>query len=377
MKKIILLSLTVIMLGCGSQSTEDKLRQLEAKRDQLETQIDELRQQLAAQSDQSAAAALTPVTLQQITPEPFQHIIKVQGTVESDNNILIPAQSSGLVKKIHVSVGESVTKDQLLAELDGAILENALAELEINLELAQSVYERQSRLWQKEIGSEVQYLQAKTNKDALEKRLAATREQYELTKIKSPIDGTVDEILLKEGEAIGAGFGTIRVVKLSELKVTAHVSEEYVGQIKVGESVHVHLPVLNQSFSSTIRSVSKVIDPQNRTFLIEAMLPSLNAAIQPNSFAVLWVTNYKNPQALVVPVDVIQRTENQQFLYVAQTSGATADSLWSVRKTVVQTGYRSENRIEIVNGLTENDYIVVRGFHDLADGERVTVSHEE
>jgi RND family efflux transporter MFP subunit len=307
--------------------------------------------------------------------QPFQHTIKVQGSVESDNNILIPAQSAGTVKKIHVTEGQSVSKGQLLAELDGAILENTLAELEVNLTLARTVFERQSRLWKKEIGSEVQYLQAKTNMEALEKRLAATREQYKLTKITSPINGTVDEILLKEGEAVGAGFGTIRVVRLSELMVSAHVSEEYIGQIKAGERVEVHIPVLNKKFNSTIRSVSNVIDPQNRTFLIEVMVPAQNEAIQPNSFAVLRVTNYKNQQALVVPVDVIQRTEDQEFLFIAQAHENSENSPWIVRKTLVQTGYRSENMVEVLNGLNPDDYIVVRGFQDLADGESVTVSN--
>lgn len=376
MKKILFLSLVAIFVGCGSQSTEDKLRALEAERDRIEAQIDELRQQLAAENGQNAPKDLTPVTVQQITPQPFQHTIKVQGSVESDNNILIPAQSSGTVKKIHVTEGENISKGQLLAELDGAILENTLAELQVNLELARTVFERQSRLWDKEIGSEVQYLQAKTNKDALEKRLAATREQYQLTKITSPINGTVDEILLKEGEAVGAGFGTIRVVRLSDLVISAQVSEEYIGQIKAGDPVQVQVPVLDKRFNTTIRSVSNVIDPQNRTFLIEAMVPAQNQAIQPNSFAVLRVTNYTNPQAVVVPVDVIQRTEDRDFLFIAQPNG-DSNSPWTVRKTPVQTGLRAENRVEVLDGLNPDDYIVVRGFQDLADSENVTVSQAE
>jgi len=377
MKYILLLSLVFYLVGCTSESPQDRLRKLESERDRIETQINQLREQIALNNGQSLNNKLTPVTLQQVNHQPFQHTIKVQGSVESDNNILIPAQASGVVNKIHVIEGESVEKDQLLAELDGAILENTLAELEINLELARTVFQRQSRLWDKEIGSEVQYLQAKTHKEALEKRLAATREQYQLTRITSPIDGTIDEILLKEGEAVGAGFGTIRVVKFSELQVSAQVSEEYVGQIKVGEPVEVHLPVLNKRFNSTIHTVSNVIDPGDRTFFIEAMLSAQNEAIQPNSLAVLTVTNYQNPQALTVPIDVIQRTEDEEFLFIAQAKGESNESLWTVKKAVITTGHRAGNDVEILEGLNQGDHIVVRGFQDLADGEVVSVAQAE
>ena len=377
MKKLILLFLTVIFIACGTDSPGDKLRKLENERDRIEAQITELRQQLAASDGNTSLDELTPVTLSQITRQPFQHSIRVQGTVESDNNILIPAQYSGTVKTIHVTEGQSVNKGQLLAEMDGAILENTLAELEVNLELARTVFERQSRLWEKEIGSEVQYLQAKTSKEALEKRLAATREQYKLTKITSPIEGTVDEIMLKEGEAVAAGFGTIRVVRLSELKISAQLSEEYIGQVRAGEPVEVRLPVLDKSFDGTIRTVSQVIDPENRTFLVEVMFLAQREAIQPNSLAVLSIINYQNPEAVIVPVDVIQRTENGEFLFTAEAADPSQDSPWTVNRTTVKTGHRSQNHIEILEGLEKGDFIVVRGFQDLADGESVSVTQAD
>jgi RND family efflux transporter MFP subunit len=374
MKKLISLLFIALLVGCGSESDRDKLERLQAEQDRIGAEIKELKQQLAAQDGNISLEDLTPVSIRQITAQPFQHSIKVQGTVESDNNILIPAQSSGTVIRIHVTEGQTVQKGQLLAELDGAILENTLAELKVNLELAQTVFKRQSRLWEKEIGSEVQYLQAKTEKEALEKRLAATREQYQLTKITSPIDGTVDEILLKEGEAVAAGYGTIRVVRLSELKITAHLSEEYIGEVSAGDAVTVHLPLLNKRFDSTIRATSNVINPRNRTFSIEVMLPAQSEAIQPNSLAVLSVTHYQTPDALVVPVDVIQRTEDSEFLFIAQPGDSEPESPWTVRKTTVKTGYHSGNDVEILQGLDNGDHIVVRGFQDLADGESVSVS---
>lgn len=378
MKKLILLSLVGILIaGCGSESPSDKLEKLQAERDRIEAQIEQVKQQINAQNGDISSEDLTPVTIEKITPRSFEHIINVQGTVESDNNILIPAQYSGVVKKIHVTEGQSVKEGQLLAELDGAILENTLAELEVNLELAKTVFERQSRLWEKEIGSEVQYLQARTNMEALEKRLAATREQYKLTKITSPIDGNVDEIMLKQGEAVAAGFPTIRVVRLSELKIAAQLSEEYIGQVKSGQPVTVRLPVLNKEFDSTISTVSQVIDPQNRTFLIEVLLPAQDEAIQPNSLAVLSIANYRTSDALTVPVDVLQRTEDKQFLFTAQANSGSQNPSWTVSKVWVETGYRANNQVEILDGLESGDHIVVRGFQDLADGESVSASVAE
>jgi membrane fusion protein, multidrug efflux system len=378
MKKLILLSLAAMFIaGCGSESASDRLKKLQSEQDRIEAQIEQLKEQIATENGDPSSRDLTPVIVQEITPQPFEHIIKVQGTVESDNNILIPAQYSGIVKKIHVTEGQNIRKGQLLAELDGAILENTLAELEVNLELAKTVFERQSRLWEKEIGSEVQYLQAKTNMKALEKRLAATREQYKLTKVTSPIDGNVDEIMLKQGEAVAAGFPTIRVVRLSELKISAHLSEEYIGQVKSGEPVAVRLPVLNQEFESSISTVSQVIDPQNRTFLIEILLPPQSEAIQPNSLAVLSIANYRTSDALTVPVDVLQRTEDSQFLFTAQANSDSQNPSWTVSKVWVETGYRANNRVEILDGLENGDHIVVRGFQDLADNETVSATVSE
>jgi len=200
--KIAVISFLLILLlsVCSDNKKQQQLRELEAQRDALITQIDKLRAEIAAENGTIMNINVPTVRIRQIIPRLFRHFISVQGTVESDNNILIPAQSSGVVQKIHVTEGQKVHKNQILAELDAAIIENTLAELEINLSMAKTVYERQKRLWEKKIGSEIQFLQAQTNKEALEKRLAATQEQYRLTKVVAPINGSVDQILIKEGE---------------------------------------------------------------------------------------------------------------------------------------------------------------------------------
>jgi membrane fusion protein (multidrug efflux system) len=375
MKKTVTLIIITFLLSACSDNKQQQLIELEAERDALVDRIDQLREEIAAENGTINNKNLPHIRIHQVVPQMFRHFITVQGSVESDNNILIPAQSSGVVKKIHVVEGQKVRRNQLLAELDAAILKNTLAELEVNLDLAKTVYERQKRLWDKKIGSEVQFLQAKTNKEALEKRLAATQEQYRLTKIIAPINGSVDEILIKEGEAVAAGFGTIRVVQLSALKITAQVSEDYTGKIKVGDSVHVHFPIINEELSTTIRSVSVVIDPRNRTFPIEVSLPSQKENIKPNMLAVLTINDYSYAQALTVSVNSVQKTGSGSFLFAAQHDPQQPDSLWTVHRRNVETGKKYGNLVEILDGISPDEYVVTFGFQDLADGQEVYVSN--
>ena len=214
-------------------------------------------------------------------------------------------------------------------------------------------------------------MQAKAGKESLERRLAATKEQYRLTKIIAPINGSVDEILIKEGEAVGAGFGTIRVVQLTALKITAGISEEYTGQVNTGDTVQVRIPVVKKEMVTTIRSVSKVIHPQNRTFPIEIGLPKDTRDIQPNMLTVLTINNYTNPEAITVPVNIIQRTGSSKFLFIAQAEEGNPEQVWKVQRRTVQTGKTYGDVVEVIDGLNEDEYIVVRGYQNLADGQSV------
>ncbi|MBD3224882.1 MAG: efflux RND transporter periplasmic adaptor subunit [Caldithrix sp.] len=373
LKQTVFLAIIVaLLMSCGSGNKQEELRKLETERDALTAQIEQLKQEIRAANGETPDN-LAHVSIQKLRHQRFDHYIEVQGTVESDNNILIPAQSSGVVKEIHVEEGQKVQKGQVLAELDAAILENNIAALEARLQLAETAFERQKRLWEKKIGSEMQYLQAKTEKEALAKQLAATREQYKLTKVTAPIDGTVDEILLKEGESVAAGFGTIRIVKLTALKITADLAEDYTGRVSPGDSVTVRLPILKRQFRTTIRAVSQVIDPRNRTFPIEIKLPPEAGAIQPNMLAILTIRDYSNEQALTVPVNIVQKTGDKPFLFTAEPNSEKNDT-WIIRKKVVSTGRNYGEHVEITEGLQPGDQVVVVGFQDLGDGQMVMAS---
>jgi membrane fusion protein (multidrug efflux system) len=373
MKKITLLIIlgTFLLTACGPRDQQSQLQRMERQRDALNEKIELLKAELAQgrSGEPQVREQLMYVAVSEVKPEVFQHFIKVQGTVESDNNILIPSQTSGIVKKILVDEGDRVTKGQLLAELDGAIYESNIAEVENALDLAITIFERRKRLWDKNIGSEIEFLQAKNNKENLEKRLETLQEQYQLTKITSPINGNVDDILIKEGEMAATGGGTIRIVQLSRLKIAAALSENHISRVKKNDIVRVEIPVLGLHFENSIGSVSQVIDPDNRTFEIEIEVPREQKNIKPNMLAVVTITDYTNPQAIVVPQNIIQKTATEQFLFIASGENGR----WIARKKVVQTGESNDNRAEITVGLEEGDFIITFGFQNLADGQTVTL----
>lgn len=363
-----------LLFACRPNSKQAELAKLEKQRDALNQKIEQLKAEISQAAGGAARRPepLTFVSIAAVSPTLFRHYIQVQGIVESDNNIMIPAQSSGVVKKIHVREGTRVRRGQLLAELDGSILESSISELENALELATTIYERQDRLWKKNIGSEIQYLQAKNNKENLEKKMETLQEQYKLTKIHSPLNGTVDDVQIKEGEMAVAGMGTIRIVQLSSLKVAATLSENYISQVKRKDMVKVEIPVVGVEFEHSIDAVSQVIDPDNRTFKIEINIPASVNHIKPNMLAVVTINDYTNSEALTVPQNIIQRTGTESFLFAAVKN----NSAWTASRVIVQTGENYADKVEILSGLNSGDFVVISGFQNLADGQSISVTND-
>ncbi len=369
-KYLVLLGMGLILTACGPRGEDAQLAQLEKQRDALTEKIERLKQEIA----QKASPGVKPEKLMNVKILPvekglFQHFIQVQGMVESDNNILVAPQSSGIVKKIHVYAGSKVTRGQLLAELDGSILESSIAEVVNGLKLAQTIFERQQRLWNKKIGSEIEFLQAKNNKESLEKRLATLREQYKLAKIYSPLSGTVDKVLIKEGEMAAAGMGAIRVVQLSNLKIKVDLSEIYITRIKKKDLVHVSIPVTGREFDLWVDAVSQVIDPENRTFQIEMKIPKAEAGIKPNMLSVLTINDYSNHEALTVQQNIVQETGAGKFIFVAEQKNGD----WIARRRPIKTGKSYNDRIEVLSGLQEGEHVVTVGYQNLADSQNIAV----
>lgn len=372
MKKVKLLAILslIIFISCTETSKEKRLQELVDQRKEIDTEIEALKNEIALQGKTTEISVLsTPVKIDTIKPVGFKHYVEVQGNVETDNNILIPAEKPGLVKRIYVKTGDHVKKGKLLAEIDDIITKSTIEEVENGLELANIVYERQKRLWDKQIGSEIQYLQAKNTKENLEKKLETLNESYRKRKIVSPIDGVIDEILIKEGEMAMAGFGAIRVVQLTSLKIIANLSERYITSVKKGDTVNITFPGGGICCVKTIDAVSQIINPDSRTFQIELDLSHEQNTVKPNMLAVLEIYDYTALNAKVVPINIIQQKGKEKFLFLAINDGDE----WRAKKHTIKTGLYQDDLIEVVEGLNFGDRVITVGFHSLADGDIVRV----
>ncbi len=262
-------------------------------------------------------------------------------------------------------IGQNVKKGQVLAQIDDQVLRQNISELEIQLDLATTLYERQKSLWDQKIGTEIQFLNAKTQRDAAQRRIATLKTQVSMFKIKSPISGTIDVMDLKVGQAVAPGMSGIRIVNASKLKAKALVAESYAGRVTQGDNVQVILPDVPDTVSTKISYVSKTIDPVSRSFNVEIKLPS-NSRYRPNMLSILKIIDYQNLKALVVPVNAIQKAENGDYLFVVEAGKAN--------RVNVQVGKISEGQAEIISGLKAGDKVIIAGTNGLSPGDIVKVN---
>jgi RND family efflux transporter MFP subunit len=364
------LTLAVLLAACGGGNEVDKKKDelAEKKKEQaaLMADIKKLEADLAKLSPDSAKAKAKDIETKEVALRPFEHYVKTQGQIEAEDNILVSAKSAGVVTQVFVKEGQPVSKGQLLAQIDNSVIQANIAAQRSQLELATTVYERQKNLWDQKIGTEVQFLQAKTNKESLERQIGSLNEQLDMSRIKSPISGTVDEVTVKIGENIAPGMPAFRVVNASDLKVTANVSEAFVTSVKKNNKVRVVLPDLNnREIEATVTFVGKNIDPLSRTFPVEVKLKS-QADLRPNMTAIIKVIYHTEASTLVIPANIIQSINNEKVVYVAEASGKDTVA----RRKVVKVAGVFDNLAQ-VDGLKAGDKIITVGYQGLNDGEPV------
>jgi membrane fusion protein, multidrug efflux system len=371
---VTLIMVAVFAFSCGGTTTNTtRLEQLKKEREVLDRQIRALEAEMTAAGESITTEKRIPTVLaQKVMAAPFNHTIELQGRVESDNNIFVPAQRPNVVTKIHVREGDLVKKGQLMAELDSESIRNSINEIKNGLQLATTIYNRQKNLYEKNIGTEVQYLQSKTSMEDLQLKLRNAETELERTKIYSPIDGMVDFVAIKEGEAAVPNMGAIRVTNLTSQKVVAKVAENFLGRIRPGDMAKIYFPVLNDYIEAPVSAVSKVIDPNNRTIDIEVKLPD-DGRFNPNMLAVITIVDYSNPQAITLPVNAIQRDENRRFVYVA--FGQEND--WVAQLRTIETGLISRDVVEVTAGLKPGETVITFGFNMISAGDKVKLSFQE
>lgn len=357
---------SVLLLSCGEADKTAKLAELKKQHSELTKQISELEKELAG-TGAVAEGKSKEVVAVELKPRAFDHYVKTQGYVEAEDNILVSARGMGVITQVLAKEGQEVVKGQVLAQIDNSLIARNVEGLKSQLELATSVFERQKNLWEQKIGTEVQYLQSKTNKESLEKQLAALQEQYDQARIKSPINGIVDQINVKVGENISPGMPAARVINNSKLKVVANVSEAYITQVKKGDKVLINLPDLKKNVETTVTFTGRNIDPLSRTFVLETELPS-SAEFRPNMTALIRVIYDSFSSVLVVPVNTVQDIKGERIVFIAETNGSQTVA----RKKVVTVDGVFDGLAQ-VKGLAAGDRVITAGFQGLTDGQILKV----
>lgn len=354
----------------GTQDTKrTELKKLKEQMKEIQSKIDILEKELEKSSTNNGE--YLNVNVQSIQPQTFRRFIEIQGKVESSKAVSLSSKVPGQIIQIFVSNGSSVNKGQLLIQLDDALLQKSQQELLTSLEFANLMYEKQKRLWEQKAGSEVQYLQAKNNKESLEKRLQSLKEQIESCKIYAPFSGVVDEVIPKIGELVSPGLPVIKLTAISDLKVVADVSEAYLTTIKQGTNVTINFAELDKSIEAKISVVSKAINPVNRTFRVEIKIPSGLNTIKPNQLCAVKINDITLENSIVVPINLIRRDENnKEYIYVTTENNGKS----IVTRKFVKTSLSYNGNIVITEGLNQNDLIITDGSSEVNEGQIIQIA---
>jgi membrane fusion protein (multidrug efflux system) len=366
MKKIFIPAIALLLTACGAPDKKAELEKLKQQKSDIETQITAIEDALKKEGgNTSNEQKTTEVVITALALETFKSFIEVQGKVDAEESVSLSTEMPGTITRINVKVGDNVRKGQVLAEADSRAAQQQLAELQTNMEFAKTMYERQKGLWDLKIGSEMQLLKAKADKESLENHIKATQEQINMGKIISPINGTVDMVNIKIGQAVAPGLSAISVVNFTNLKIKADVSESYASRIKTGNEVQIFFPDSSDSLISKISHAARAINPLSRTFGVEVPLNS-SKEYHPNMVAKILINDYKSATPeIVVPVKFIQKGAEESFVLLAINNKAV--------KTKIKTKREYNGLIEVIGGLKAGDLLITQGYDMVNDGDAITV----
>ncbi|RXK59701.1 efflux RND transporter periplasmic adaptor subunit [Lacibacter luteus] len=379
----IIAGFAVLLVSCGAGAKEKKgslgekkvqLESLKKEQTALATKIKTLEEEIAkldtaaGANDKAKLIAVLPVTT-----EDFSHYIDLQGRIDADNISYIapPNGQGGVVTDIYIKEGQFVKKGQLVLKMDDKILRQQIKVYETQLGLAKELYNRTKNLWDQNIGTEVQLLQAKAQVEGLERQIATANEQIKLFTVYSPVAGIADIVNIKVGElfigANAAGF-QIRIVNNSTLKAVVEVPENYMSRVRIGSPVIVAVPDMNQTYNSTVKLSSQIINPNSRTFTIEAAIPG--GTVRPNSVAAVRIKDYSAPGAVVIPVNLVQTDDKGKYVYIVEKD-SKGRSVAIKRPVVVGEAYG--DKIEIKSGLQPGMQLISEGYQSIYDKQVVTI----
>ncbi len=362
-----------IMASCSNSDTntlvqkKDELLKLKEERKTLNSKILALEKDIAKLDSNSAFASKAKlISVRPLAYQTFTNFIEIMGKIDAELNTTVSSEIPGVIHRIAVHTGQSVSIGQTLGEIDNTVSSIAVNELKQQIEFAKTIYEKQKNLWDQKIGTEVQFISAKNNYEALQKRLQTTNQQLGMARIKSPINGVVDDVFAKIGQTVAPGVPCFRIVNTSKLKVRASVAESYAGKIKQGNNVHLFFPDLNLEAKGSVSFVSKIIDPINRAFNVEIPIDS-DENYKPNMMAQIKIADYQNDKALIVPINTIRTIGSKSYVMLAtETNG-----IMRATKREVTFTWTYNGQTEISTGLNEGDKLITVGYQELEDGDEI------
>lgn len=387
MKKIYLALLTTLILAsCGDkkeQSVDDviatkNLKEIRNKKSELDKQLVDVSakiKKLNTEIEKLDTIKRVPlVTALNVKNEIFTHYLELQGNVKTKQNVLIYPEMPGTLELVLVKEGQKVVKGQILAKIDDGGMAQQVAQLEATTALAKTTYERQKRLWEQKIGSEIQFLQTKTNYEAQKNTLAQLKKQLDKSTIRAPFSGIIDEVIKTQGNVVSPGPGSeiFRIVNLGNMYIEADVPETYITNITKGKDVEIQFPVLGKTIDTKVRQTGNFINPSNRTFKVEIGVPNQDRSIKPNLTAKLKINDYTSPKAILIPQSIIsENAEGKQYVYVVKN---IKNNIGTAMQTVVKTGKTQGDIIEILDGISAGDQLIEAGARTVKDGQEVKIS---
>lgn len=376
MKKSLIIALSIFVASCSMQNDEAKtleekqalLGTKESELAAIEEEIETLKEEIS-EMDTTESNVATVVKVAELKEKSFSHHVELTGTVTSKENIMISAEAGGRIVGVPAEEGQKVSKGQILVRIENEAVGNQLAEAKTAFELAETTYKKRKNLWDQNIGSEIEYLQAKSNFESTRSRYAQIQTQYNNTMIKAPINGSVDVIEVNEGEFVSIGTPIVRVVDLAKVEIEAELSEQYMTNVHKGDSVLVKIPALGIELTAPVTFVSQVINPDNRSFKVKVNLDNKDGRIKPNVLANLMINDYTNDTAIVVPSKVITKDLKGDFVYVASNEGGELKAI----KKYITKGKSSGPETEIKSGLEVGDKIITDGYNQVNNGETISI----
>ncbi len=370
--KFLSLALLVGVVSCSAQKDElaDKKDQLESYKSEaaaLKVSIQELEDEISRLDPEFRKNQRKSVLITTIQPEKgdFEHYVEVTGSVLSKKNVNISSELSGRIEEIVTREGMSIRKGQVIAIIDSESVERSLAEIQTQLDLAKTIFEKQERLWNQQIGTEIQYLEAKSRMETLEKNLASLQLQKDKSTVRAPFDGTVEELLVRVGELVQPGTPIVNMIGEDDLFIEGDISERYIGILDQGDSVSIRFPSIDRTLETKVTAIGSVINPDNRTFKVEVFLPRMDL-VKPNMLSVLNIKDYENSEAVIVPTYLILQDNKGSYVFVVE--GGLA------RKKYVERGMTYEGKTEILEGLEGSENLVDKGFREVGDNFNVNIA---